>query len=271
LVLRNINFFSKNKLHVDLKFKGESTVKIPNTNYRFKLNCWESTIENEIFWNGLGQTWEPETVNLWIDLCKKSKVIFDIGANTGIYSLIAKSINKDNEVIAFEPSDLVLHKLKKNIYDNNFDIKIVEKGVSNLTGDRIFYDVDDLHQTSASLSPDKLKNFDSFKGQIREYKISTIRLDKFIEENNIIPDLIKIDVELHEPEVIEGLGKYLNKIKPTIIIEVLTAKIAETLNKSFDNSIFDIYRLKKNQKPQIVNEIIPNECYNYLIKAKSII
>ena len=184
-VLEKLYFFSKNKLHVDLKFKGVSKVKIPNTNYSFKLNCWESTLENEIFWDGLGQTWEPETVNLWISLCKKSKVIFDIGANTGVYSLIARTLNKDNEIIAFEPSDLVIDKLKKNINDNNFDIRVIEKGVSNVTGDKIFYDVEASHQSSASLSPDKLKNFKSFKGQIREYKIQTVRLDKFIEESGL--------------------------------------------------------------------------------------
>lgn len=109
LFLRNFNFFSKNKLHVDLKFKGESIVKIPNTNVRFTLNCWDSTIENEIFWNGLGETWEPETVDLWISLCEKSKVIFDIGANTGIYSLIARSLNKDNEII---PNDCYNYLIK---------------------------------------------------------------------------------------------------------------------------------------------------------------
>ena len=53
LILRNSGFFVKNKLH--LKFKGKFKVKIPNTNKKFFLNAWESTIENEIFWNGLGK------------------------------------------------------------------------------------------------------------------------------------------------------------------------------------------------------------------------
>ena len=40
LILRNSVFFVKNKLHVDLKFKGKFNVKIPHTDKKFLLNAW---------------------------------------------------------------------------------------------------------------------------------------------------------------------------------------------------------------------------------------
>ena len=60
-------------------------------------------LENEIFWSGLTNGWEKISTRLWIELSKNSKVIFDIGANTGIYSLVSKSINPTSQVFAFEP------------------------------------------------------------------------------------------------------------------------------------------------------------------------
>lgn len=270
LILRNSVFFVKNKLHVDLKFKGKFKVKIPNTDKKFLLNAWESTIENEIFWNGLGKTWEPETINLWINLSQKSKVIFDIGANTGIYSLIAGTLNPNSKIIAFEPSSLIIPKFKRNMIDNNLDVQLIEKGVSNECGTKVFYDVKGDHQSSASLSDQKLKYFEGFKGEINEYKIETVRLDTFINKTGIIPDLLKIDVELHEPEVIEGMGELLFKHKPTLIIEVLTDSVAEKLNKLFDKSSYRFYELDKVNKPKLVSNIKPKSCFNYLITTEDI-
>ena len=113
LILRNSTFFVNHNLYIDLKFTGKFTVKIPKEDRTFVLNAWNSTIENEIFWNGLGNTWEPETINLYTKLCKKSKVIFDVGANTGIYSLIASKLNPNAKIIAFEPSCIIIPKHKK--------------------------------------------------------------------------------------------------------------------------------------------------------------
>ena len=144
--------------------------------------------------------------------------------------------------------------------DNNLNIELIEKGVSNENGERIFYDVKGSHQTSASLSDQKL---------INEYRIQTLRLDSFIEETGLIPDLIKIDVELHEPEVIEGLGKFLINNGPTLIIEVLTETVAEKLNNLFKNTSYIYYELDKMNKLKMVDSIKPKSCYNYLITSES--
>ena len=153
--------------------------------------------------------------------------------------------------------------------DNNLNIELIEKGVSNENGERIFYDVKGSHQTSASLSDQKLKYFEGFQGEINEYRIQTLRLDSFIEETGLIPDLIKIDVELHEPEVIEGLGKFLINNGPTLIIEVLTETVAEKLNNLFKNTSYIYYELDKMNKLKMVDSIKPKSCYNYLITSES--
>jgi hypothetical protein len=56
---------------------------------------------------------------------------------------------------------------------------------------------------------------------VQEVKIPTRTLKHFIEVHKMPPiGLMKIDVETHEPEVLEGMGEYLAQFKPAMLIEV---------------------------------------------------
>jgi FkbM family methyltransferase len=268
-ILKCLSFFQNKKYYPDFTFQGIFAVRIKSQGKSFQLYNWKSSLETSIHWTGLEEgDWEPETVNIWIKLCKKANVIFDIGANTGIYSLIAKTINPNINVVAFEPSDLIIPKFKANMRLNNYEVSLVEKGVSNIDGTKVFYDVEGTHQTSASLDPEKLKNFEHFVGTIREYNVQTIRLDKFIHDSGLYPDVIKIDVELHEAEVLEGMGQYLINCKAVIIIEVLTDDVVLKLNKILKKSQFDYYALERD-KVELVDQLTPRKnVYNYLLLPK---
>jgi FkbM family methyltransferase len=59
-----------------------------------------------------------------------------------------------------------------------------------------------------------------------ETKISTITLDSFIEINQLQKIyLLKIDVESHEVEVLQGFERYIKQFKPSILIEILLKKL----------------------------------------------
>ncbi|MDW7695821.1 FkbM family methyltransferase [Flammeovirgaceae bacterium SG7u.111] len=264
-LLRKIPF--KENFYTDLKFRAPFQVKINEQS--FSLFHWESTIENEIFWHGLGNTWESETIFVWKKICPHVNIILDIGANTGVYSLMAKAINPSVNIFAFEPSDLVYNKLTFNNKMNNFDIHCINKGVSNISDSLTFYDVEGTHQTSASLEPAKLKDLPSFKGKIREYQISTITIDEFIRDNNLEKvDLIKIDVELHEPQILEGFSTYLTLYYPYIIIEVLTTEVAKKLNKIITKTEYEIFNIEHNKLTK-TDKLTPIGCYNYLLAHPS--
>ena len=82
-------------IYQHLHFKGEFKVKINEKN-NFLIKHYGFQIENELFWAGLTGGWEKESMKIWIELCKDADVIIDIGANTGVYSLIAKSMNPNS-------------------------------------------------------------------------------------------------------------------------------------------------------------------------------
>jgi FkbM family methyltransferase len=259
------------KFYQDLSFNGPFKVEIPNKE-PFKLWHHGGTIENETFWKGLFTTWESDTGWIWQELCLFSNTIFDVGANTGVYSMTAKIINPESKVFAFEPSNHTYKKLLLNNDLNEFDITCEQIALSNYNGKQVFYDTPDSNQTSASLSPDKLKNWEGYSGEIFEYEVETITLGDYI-KNNFIEniDLIKMDIEMHEPEAIAGLGTYLQEYKPIVIIEVLSDKVADKLNELINNKEHVIFHLKGSQNAQLVENFSWSyPCWNYIFFHKDL-
>jgi len=260
------------KFYKDLKFNGQFVVETSNE-VTFKLWHHGGQIENETFWKGLFVSWESDTGWIWKELCQFSNTIFDVGANTGIYSMVAKTINPNSKVFAFEPSIHTYKKLLLNNKINNFDIKCEQIALSNYNGKQVFFDTPNSNQTSASLSPEKLKNWEGYSGEIFEYEVQTLTLADYIKNKSIENiDLIKMDIEMHEPEAISGLGAYLKEYKPIVVIEVLSDIIADKLNELINNDEHVIFHLQGDKKAQLVEKFSwTYPCWNYLFFHKDLI
>lgn len=244
-----------------LHFKGVINVPIDNSR-SFKINHFGYQIENELFWKGLVNGWEKESIQLWLKLCLDSDIILDIGANTGVYSLIAKTIKPTSKVYAFEPVNRVFSKLKQNITLNNYDINPFEKAVSNEDGTAIIYDTLTEHTYSVTVN----KNLSSPETKVSETKISTITLDTFVRQENLKKiDLIKIDVETHEAEVLEGFANHISKFKPTILIEILNDEVGSKVNKLVKDLGYLYFNIDEKSGIRQVNTITKSDYYNYLL------
>lgn len=132
----------------------------------------------------------------------KIKVIYDIGANRGTWSLMANDIIPDAIIHAFEPLNRFHPLFVKNTQNiKNVHLHKVAAGsenkqqMINFAGDASsFYELGDLLPSM----------FPSIKKEGEE-KVSMIKLDDFIEKNNIpYPDLMKLDVEGYELESLKG-------------------------------------------------------------------
>lgn len=263
-LLKGLNLVG-DQFYRDFSFRGEFKVDV-NGKGDFLIHHYGGPIENETYWKGLFTTFENDTGWLWMELAPVSNAIFDIGANSGLYSLAAAALNPGAEIHAFEPSRNTFQKLEYNSQLNGFNITCWQIALSNKNGKQVFYDTPDKNQTSASLSPEKLKNFKNYDGEIVEYEVATKRLDGFIEEHSIKGiDLMKIDIEMHEPEAIEGFGEMLNQLKPVVFIEVLTHEVAERLNELIDGDFLK-FRLEGKQKARQIEqfEVKPDQ-WNYVI------
>lgn len=264
-ILKLVSTPSQN-LYKHLYFKGVFKVKLKN-NKSFKIMHYGFELENEIFWMGLENGWEKVSTSIWIELCKTSKTIVDVGANTGIYSLIAKTVNKDAQVFAFEPVARVFSKLESNNKLNEFDIKSYELALSNYNGDATIYDANTEHTYSVAVN----KNLKQSWENTIETKIKTITLSSFIEQNNIANiDLIKIDVETHEPEVLEGFGNYLAKYKPAMLIEILNDEVAEKIQNQLKDIHYLFFNIDENNGVRKVEKLTKSDYYNFLICSEEI-
>ena len=210
---------------------------------------------------------ETISMGLWLKLASISTDIIDIGANTGVYALTAKTINPRSKVYAIEPVERVFNKLQQNVNINSFDIHAEQKAASNYDGTATIYALPTDHIYSVTVN----KNLHSDQNDVKEVSISTMRLDTFFEEqgvNNI--DLMKIDVETHEAEVLEGMGQYLEKWQPTILIELLNDEVAknvEQLLKPFDYLYFNI---DENKTFYQVDHLTKSDYFNFLICKSAI-
>lgn len=244
-----------------LNFKGIFNVKI-NPECSFKIRSYGYRIENELFWEGLYGGWEKDSMKLWVQLCENSEVIIDIGANSGIYSLVAKSVKPDSKVYAFEPVNRVYRKLVKNIELNDLKIITKELAISDKTGSAIIYDNLNEHVYSVTVN----KNLFAPTTKVVESLIKTITLDDFIKDTKIDKiDLIKIDVETHEPEVLEGFKHHLSKYKPTLLIEVLNEEIAEKINAYVKDLGYLYFNISEKGSIKQTDKVYKSDYFNYLL------
>lgn len=253
-------------IYKHLHFKGTFIIRLNEKSF-FQLNHYGYQIENEIFWKGLYGGWEKTSLSLWIQLCKTSNVIIDIGANTGIYSLSAKCCNPQSKVYAFEPVQRVYDKLIKNIRLNNYDITSIPKAVSNNDGVATIYDTLSEHILSVTVN----KNLNSPDISVVPVEVPTVKLSTIIENYSILHiDLIKIDVETHEVEVLHGMGKYLNKMRPTFIIEVINDDVAMGVQNLLEDKNYLYFNIDENKGIRQTDKINKSDYYNYLICQPSI-
>ncbi len=262
IVKKNKSVF--HRLYKDLRYKGIMNVTISNSSFKM-YNPSYTTIENEIFWKGLENGWEKVSIDLWRNISKDANVILDVGANTGIYSLIAAAVNPQAEIYSFEPVKRTSSIFKKNIdLNSEFNIVLTEKAVSDKNGKAVFYDVPTKSQYSASLNRDMLIDCDN---QI-SYEVDVVELDSFELLSNKQIDLIKLDVEMHEPEAISGMINIIRRDKPTILIEILNDDLAERIENQINDLNYLYYSIDEINQPKRELKLKKSGCYNYLICSK---
>ena len=152
----------------------------------------------------------------------KSKDALDIGVYRGVYSYkLAKFFNF---VHSFEPNPLLFPYLNKNLKKIINNIELYNFALSNNNGETLLKlpirsksifstNIEELYQLgAASIHPKK--NFNKFK----EIFVKKKKLDEFKINNKI--GFIKIDVEGHEIEVIDGAKKTILDNMPVLLVEI---------------------------------------------------
>jgi FkbM family methyltransferase len=221
----------------------------------FLLQNYGYFFENSIFWTGLTGAYEGISMSLWMKLCRDSQTIVDIGANTGIYSLVARALNPTAKIYAFEPVERVFNRMVENVKLNHYDIEMRMEAATNTDGFATVFDVDAEHEYSATLNKDFFTTHPASEGVI-ERKIVAKRIDTFIREEKVAHiDLMKIDVEMHEPEVLEGMVDCLKTMRPTLLIEVLSDEMGARVNALLQGRDYLFFNIDEKNAPKRVARV----------------
>jgi FkbM family methyltransferase len=240
--------------------KGKLKIKTPDAGHFF-IYSDGFYVETLLFWGGLAKGWEKESLKIWYHLAKKSRYIVDVGANTGIYSLVAGAANPSAKIYAFEPIERVFHRLNRNVTLNNFQIELFQMACGAINGQAVIYDSPLEHNYEASL----VKNPHSKNATFVETTINIQSLDHLLDTGKLDGiDLIKIDVEKFEPEVLAGFKK-LRTYMPDMLIEILDEEVAAAIETQISDLPYLYFNINERNGPQRVAHLKPSDTYNYLI------
>jgi FkbM family methyltransferase len=162
----------------------------------------------------------PVVITALVDRFCRGRLVADVGANSGYYSLLVTAVDPRVRVDAFEPYPPVTAILRRNLAINAADrITVRTAALGEMSGRATLYVPNDTHglvETSSSLNPDF-----TMLGVGSQVSVTVTTLDDVYPEGGAQPALLKIDVESLEAEVLRGGASLLRNARPLVIVEVL--------------------------------------------------
>lgn len=204
--------------------------RVANLRYGgFKMTCELTELLQRQFYFFGTYFVEEQILDCWTKTAEQAKVVFDVGANLGIYSLAALAGRPDAIVHAFEPTPEIACRLIETAALNHLDNLIVHQvAVSHRAGEAV------LHRLRGDLGTNEGMNYIGTGNNASESalgeRVQTVSLDEFCRQNGVGQiDLLKLDVQGHEFSVLQGAKSLirLGQLR-TIFMELNWAGPGET-------------------------------------------
>ena len=196
--------------------------------FKYLSEC-DDVIADRIYY-GIG--FDPQELELFVTIARKSQVIIDVGANTGIYSVLAALTNRQSMVYSFEPHPGNFARLARNLALNSIrNVQAIQKALGNYAGQvRLTIPQDGSVSDVASVESQFTKSY--YSRPCTDISVEQLTLDDYVRTNNISRvDLLKIDAEYSEPKVLDGGRKSLEKFSPVVFCEVFIFDVLSELKE----------------------------------------
>lgn len=154
--------------------------------------------------------YEPHVTKIIKGFLKEGDVFLDIGANIGYFTMLAATlVGRSGKVIAFEPNPQNLQLIYSSLLENTLsNVTVYPYAVSDEAAILRFTTVG---SNGGVVTKDS-------KDQQHFLLVPSVRLDEVLKDEVKI-DLIKMDIEAHEPAAIRGMEQLIKRLKPRIITE----------------------------------------------------
>ena len=141
--------------------------------------------------------------------------MWDVGANVGLYGLLAAAMTT-RDVVAFEPTPALTRTLRSIARSNRLPVTVEELALSDHEGTATFY-LSDRTDASNSLA-------EGFRQASVSIDVPLDTVDSFVERTGQDPAVMKIDTETTEPDVLRGAEQTILRRRPWILCEVLPGR-----------------------------------------------
>jgi FkbM family methyltransferase len=191
---------------------------------------------------------DPPLLQNAIDLVRRDDVVWDIGANVGLFAFAAAACaGAKGSVIAIEPDTFLVDCLRRSALlraETSAAVAVVAAAVGSEISLREFT------IASRSRASNAMRGYgQTVMGAPSERQtVVTVNLD-WLASNLPPPNLIKCDVEGAEAEVFAGQTKILNEIRPVIICEVSANAATQMATLLLENG----YALYDGERPLAPN------------------
>lgn len=192
--------------------------RVRGLNYRLRLAAPRKHVRSRSY-----RSYEPFAVHrndplldALLDRCASGDVVWDVGANTGVYALAIAAEYPDCRVIAIEPDPRSVARLRANVALNGFEdrVDVLPIGLGAESHAARFYR-SSFHELSS------FNQFNAARWGARVIDAEEVRvepLDALVGEYPA-PDHLKIDVEGFGREVLRGASAALADGRPTVYVE----------------------------------------------------
>lgn len=160
-------------------------------------------------------SWEPDVQQLLATFVRPGATVFDIGANIGYFVIaLSRLVGPSGRVIAFEPHPVSVRRLKRHLELNSIANAQLEEIAAGET--------DGPAEFSIALTDQQARFIDLpyVPSQGKTIKVICRRIDSYVQDTGVVPDVILMDVEHAEGRVLHGMENLLTTRKPLIIIEM---------------------------------------------------
>jgi FkbM family methyltransferase len=199
-------------------------------------------VAKELYWGGgrRPRLADQFALDLFAVLVRDARLVLDIGAYTGVFSLLAARVAADAQVHAFEVVPGVAHAAQENVDANGLTGRITVHGEAvGKEGDTV--------TIAAGTGGSALPDFYSTKLHFADGVPVAVRsLDAIVAEINVPPPAaVKIDVEGTEDVVLEHAQSFLASHRPDILCEILLESNTAGVQAALEPHGYRFYRVER--------------------------
>lgn len=244
---------------VRIPIVGKVPVQYPNLEQFVMVADGRDSISSSIYWQGI-ESYEIDETKVYLAMLNQAQVVFDIGANVGLYSLLAASHSKPQHIYTFEPMPTIANVLRRNMLANQFDqVSIHEIALTDSNGEITF------HIPIQPTYPMGSSTNENFRANTKAITVQAMTLDTFVEQHNIDKiDLMKVDTESTEPAVLRGATHVINRDHPFIVCEILLEEPRQAISDFFADKDYHVYRIEHGGMRHLEHIEIDEDATNFL-------